>query len=61
VAFHPSEKNDIHELYFMCHDLQGMMESLSKKKVKCGAPKKERCGNVTEIASPAAAGSACLL
>jgi catechol 2,3-dioxygenase-like lactoylglutathione lyase family enzyme len=31
VAFHPSEKNNLHELYFMCNDLKAMMESLKKK------------------------------
>ncbi len=33
AAFHPSEKNDLHELYFMCDDLKLTMESLKRKKV----------------------------
>ena len=28
AAFHPAEKNDAHELYFMCDDLKATMESL---------------------------------
>src|SRR5208282_958052 len=35
AAFHPSEKNDLHQLYFMCDDLKSTMESLKGKKVKC--------------------------
>src|SRR6266850_2647025 len=34
AAFHPSEKNDLHELYFMCDDLKATMESLKGKEVK---------------------------
>jgi len=52
VAFHPSEKNDIHELYFMCDDLKAAMEWLKKSNVKCGAIKKERWGNLTQITLP---------
>jgi hypothetical protein len=52
AAFHPAEKNNVHELYFLCDDLKGMMESLKKKKVKCGAVKNLRWGDVTEVALP---------
>jgi diadenosine tetraphosphate (Ap4A) HIT family hydrolase len=36
AAFHPGEKNDAHELYFMCDDLKASMKSLQGSKVKCG-------------------------
>jgi hypothetical protein len=49
AAFHPSEKNDLHELYFMCDDLKLTMESLKGKKVKCGSVKEERWGSLTTI------------
>jgi catechol 2,3-dioxygenase-like lactoylglutathione lyase family enzyme len=52
VAFHPSEKNDVHELYFLCDDLKAAMEAFQKKNVKCGPVKKERWGNVTQITLP---------
>ena len=29
VAFHPSEKNDVHELYLMCEDVDALVEHLS--------------------------------
>ena len=46
AAFHPSEKNDLHELYFMCDDL------LKGKKVKCDSVKEERWGSLTTILLP---------
>jgi hypothetical protein len=52
VAFHPSEKNDAHELYFMCDDLGAMMESLKKKKVACSPVHEERWGSVTRMKLP---------
>jgi hypothetical protein len=52
AAFHPSEENDLHELYFMCSDLKLTMESLAGKKVKCGPVKEERWGSLTTISLP---------
>jgi hypothetical protein len=52
AAFHPSEKNDIHELYLMCDDLKAAMESLKGRKVKCGAVTEERWGSLTTISLP---------
>jgi len=52
AAFHPSEKNGLHELYFMCDDLKLTMESLKGKKVKCGSVKEERWGSLTTIFLP---------
>jgi catechol 2,3-dioxygenase-like lactoylglutathione lyase family enzyme len=52
AAFHPSEKNDLHELYFMCDDLNATMESLKGKKVKCGPVTEERWGSLTTISLP---------
>lgn len=52
AAFHPSKKNDLHELYFMCDDLKATMESLKAKSVKCGSVTEERWGSVTRISLP---------
>jgi len=52
AAFHPDEKNDRHELYFMCDDLKATMDDLKVKKVKCGAVKEERWGSLTTISLP---------
>ena len=52
TAFHPSEKNDLHELYFMCDDLKSTMESLKGMKVDCGSVTEERWGSLTTVSLP---------
>ena len=51
-AFHPSEKNDLHELHFMCDDLRETMESLKAKKVNCSPVQEVRWGSLTTISLP---------
>jgi catechol 2,3-dioxygenase-like lactoylglutathione lyase family enzyme len=52
VAFHPSDKNNLHELFFMCDDLKLMMESLKERNVGCGPVHEERWGSVTKMKLP---------
>lgn len=52
AAFHPSEKNGTHELYFLCDDLKLEMESLAEKGVTCSAVHEERWGSITKIGLP---------
>jgi hypothetical protein len=52
AAFHPAGKNDVHELYFMCDNLQATMESLRGQKVTCGPVTEERWGSLTTISLP---------
>ena len=35
AAFHPSDENDQHELFFMCKDLKAEMAALAEKGVHC--------------------------
>jgi hypothetical protein len=52
AAFHPSEENSVHELYFMCDDLKSEMASLAKKNVKCSEIQEERWGSITKMRLP---------
>jgi len=52
AAFHPSEKNNVHELYFMCDDLKATKKLLEESKVKFGSVKEERWGNLIELTLP---------
>jgi catechol 2,3-dioxygenase-like lactoylglutathione lyase family enzyme len=52
AAFHPDEKNDRHELYFMCGDLKAEMSALKKKGVACSDVHNERWGSITKISLP---------
>jgi catechol 2,3-dioxygenase-like lactoylglutathione lyase family enzyme len=51
-AFHPAEKNGVHELYFMCDDLKAEIASLEKKGVKCSEVHQERWGSITKMRLP---------
>jgi catechol 2,3-dioxygenase-like lactoylglutathione lyase family enzyme len=52
AAFHPSDKNGVHELYLLCDDLKAEMVSLAKKHVKCSEVHEERWGSITKIRLP---------
>jgi catechol 2,3-dioxygenase-like lactoylglutathione lyase family enzyme len=52
VAFHPSDENGVHELFFMCDDLKGEMASLARKDVKCSKVEEARWGSITKMVLP---------
>ena len=52
AAFHPAEKNDMHELYFMCEDLKAEMSVLAAKGVACSEVQEVRWGSITKIRLP---------
>ena len=49
AAFHPSDANDVHELYFMCEDLKAEMAALAEKGVRCSDVQETRWGSITKI------------
>lgn len=51
VAVHPG-KNDVHELYLMCEDLNATMGELKARGIRCDAPEELRWGIRTEIQLP---------
>ena len=52
AAFHPSEKNGPHELYFLCDNLKSEMAALAKKGVACSEVHEERWGSITRLQLP---------
>jgi len=52
AAFHDSESNDRHELYFMCDDIAATLNDLKAKNVKVSDVKKERWGNLASLTLP---------
>jgi catechol 2,3-dioxygenase-like lactoylglutathione lyase family enzyme len=52
AAFHPSDKNGPHELYFLCDNLKSEMAALAKEGVTCSAVHEERWGSITRIQLP---------
>ena len=52
TAFHPSDANGGHELYFMCDDLRSEIASLAKKNVTCSEIQEARWGSITKMRLP---------
>ncbi len=49
---HPSERNDVHELYLMCDDVAAFTAMLKKRRIRCAPIQDRGCGFVTEITLP---------
>ena len=52
VAVHPSEKNDVHEFYFMCDDIEAFIAEMTKRGVACEPVRDQRYGLFTQLTLP---------
>lgn len=52
LAMHPSEKNDAHELYFMCADVNAFIAEMAKQNVSCSPVDEQRWGSITRLTLP---------
>jgi hypothetical protein len=52
IAVHPSEKNDVHELYFMCDDVQALIAEMQSLNLECSAVDEQRWGSITHVTLP---------
>jgi catechol 2,3-dioxygenase-like lactoylglutathione lyase family enzyme len=52
AAFHPTDGNGRHELYFMCDDLKAEMSALAKKGVSFAAVEEARWGSISKLRLP---------
>jgi hypothetical protein len=52
VAVHPSEKNDVHELYLLCDDIQTFVEDMVKHQISCEPVDEQRWGLLTRLTLP---------
>jgi catechol 2,3-dioxygenase-like lactoylglutathione lyase family enzyme len=52
VAVHPSEENDVHELYLMCDDVEAFVKEMAQRGVACSAVHDERWGLLTQVTLP---------
>ena len=60
MAVHPSDENDLHELYLMCDDLAAEMARLKQAGVACEEPQMQGWGKLTHSSCLAAAGWGCI-
>ncbi len=49
---HPSEKNDVHELYLMCADVEAFIDAMTKRGVACAPVRHQDWGLLTQITLP---------
>lgn len=52
VAVHPSEDNDVHELFLMCDDIQALIVEMKQKEVTCSPIDEQRWGSITRLTLP---------
>ena len=52
VAVHPSEKNDVHEFYFMCDDLEVFIAELKEHHIACDPVEDQGWGLLTQLTLP---------
>ncbi|MEO5767243.1 MAG: extradiol dioxygenase [Polyangia bacterium] len=52
VAVHPSEENDVHELFLMCDDVRALIAGLRNKRVDCSEVDEQRWGSITRLTLP---------
>ena len=52
VAVHPSSKNDVHELFLMCDDVEALIAEMKKHKIACGPMQNPGWGVLTELTLP---------
>jgi hypothetical protein len=52
LAIHPSDKNDVHQLYLMCHDVEALIHALTLQEVESTPVQDEGWGLVTQITLP---------
>ncbi len=52
VAVHPADKNDQHELYLMCDDVDAFVAAMRARNIACAAVSDRGWGLLTELTLP---------
>ena len=52
VAVHPSDKNDVHEFYLMCDDVEAFVEEMKTHDVACSPVQNQGWGLLTRMTLP---------
>jgi hypothetical protein len=52
VAVHPSDKNDVHEFYLMCDDVETFVAEMERRNIACAAVRDQGWGVLTELRLP---------
>src|SRR6516225_8999466 len=52
VAVHPSDRNDVHEFYLMCDDVEALVAAMKKRDIACGPVQNQGWGLLTRLTLP---------
>src|SRR5438067_2422378 len=52
VAVHPSTKNDVHEFYLMCDDVEAFVAEMQRRNIACSAVQNQGWGLLTQLTLP---------
>ena len=56
VAVHPSSKNDVHEFYLMCDDVEAFIAAMNERNIICGPVQNRGWGLLTQLTLPGGGG-----
>jgi hypothetical protein len=52
VAVHPSDRNDLHEFYLMCDDVDAFRAEMQRRELACTPVRDENWGRLTQVSLP---------
>jgi hypothetical protein len=52
LAVHPSEKNDVHEFFLMCDDIDAFATEMGRRGVACGPVRDQPWGLLAQVTLP---------
>jgi hypothetical protein len=52
VAVHPSDRNNVHEFYLMCADVEAFVAEMAKHNIVCGPVQNQGWGLLTQVTLP---------
>jgi hypothetical protein len=52
IAVHPSDKNDVHEFYLMCDDIEAFVTQMKKKRITCEPVRNMDWGLLSQLPLP---------
>jgi hypothetical protein len=52
VAVHPNDKNDVHEFFLLCDDVNALIADMKKRGVACTPVQQQPWGQLTQVSLP---------
>jgi hypothetical protein len=52
IAIHPSDKNDVHEFYLICANIDEFVDGVKKHNITCSPIKEEGWGRLIQLTLP---------